>query len=69
MDQSDAVGAIAVEYLAVGAALLTILALSERANQQAQRRHKTTVDWTVQAVKVITHWLGGRCWTLLGDGA
>jgi hypothetical protein len=27
------------------------------------------VDWTVQAVKVITRWLGGRRWTLLGDGA
>jgi hypothetical protein len=48
---------------------LTILAPSERANTKAKRRHKTTVDWTVQAVKVITRWLGGRRWTLLGDGA
>ena len=48
---------------------LTILAPSERANAKAQRRHKTTVAWTVQAVKVITRWLGGRRWTLLGDGA
>ena len=48
---------------------LTLLAPSERANKQAQRRHKTTVDWTVQAVKAITRWLGGRRWTLLGDGA
>ncbi len=48
---------------------LTILAPSERANIQAKRRHKTTVDWTVQAVKVITRWFGGRRWTLIGDGA
>jgi hypothetical protein len=48
---------------------LTLLAPSERANTKAKRRHKTTVDWTVQAVKVITRWLSGRRWTLLGDGA
>ena len=36
---------------------LTILAPSERANTAAKRRHKTTVDWTVQAIKVIS-----RCW-------
>jgi len=48
---------------------LTLLAPSERANTKAKRRHKTTVDWTVQAVKVIARWLGGRRWTLLGDGA
>ena len=27
------------------------------------------MDWTLQAVKVITRWLGGRRWTLIGDGA
>jgi len=48
---------------------LTLLAPSERANLHAKRRHKTTVDWTLQAVKVITRWLGGRRWTLIGDGA
>jgi len=48
---------------------LTILAPSERANTAAKRRHKTTVDWTVQAVKAISRWLGGRRWTLVGDGA
>ena len=48
---------------------LTILAPSERANTAAKRRHKTTVDWTVQAVKVISRWLGDRRWTLVGDGA
>ena len=48
---------------------LTVLAPSERANTAAKRRHKTTVDWTVQAVNVISRWLGGRRWTLVGDGA
>jgi hypothetical protein len=47
---------------------LTLLAPSERANRQAKRRHKTTVDWTIQAVKVVSRWLGRRRWTLLGDG-
>lgn len=48
---------------------LTLLAPSERANTVAKRRHKTTVDWTGQAVKVISRWWGGRRWTLVGDGA
>lgn len=48
---------------------LTRLAPSARANTAARRRHKTTVDWTVQAVKVIGRWLGHRRWTLVGDGA
>jgi len=48
---------------------LTMLAPSERANTAAKRRHKTTVAWTVQAVKVISRWLGRRRWTLVGDGA
>ena len=48
---------------------LTLLAPPERANTAAKRRHKTTVDWTVQAIDVISRWLGGRRWTLVGDGA
>jgi len=47
---------------------LTLLAPAERANQTAKRRHKTTVAWTIQAVQVIARWLGGRPWTLIGDG-
>ncbi len=47
---------------------LTILAPSQRANQKAQRRHKITVEWTIQAVNVVSRWLGRRCWTLIGDG-
>ena len=48
---------------------LTLLAPPERANTAAKRRHKTTVAWTGQAVNVISRWLGGRRWTLVGDGA
>jgi hypothetical protein len=47
---------------------LTVLAPSERANRQAGRRHKTTVDWTRQMVKAVSRWLK-RPWVLVGDGA
>ena len=47
---------------------LMVLAPSERANTKTQRRHKTTVAWTMQAVKAISRWLGGRHWTLIGNG-
>jgi hypothetical protein len=47
---------------------LTVLAPSERANQAAKKRHKTTIDWTCQVVKVVSRWLQ-RPWVLLGDGA
>ena len=48
---------------------LTVLAPSKRANEAAGRRHKTTNDWTLQMVKVVSRWLGGRTWWLVGDGA
>ncbi len=47
---------------------LTVLAPSKEANERAGKRHKTTVDWTVQTVKVVSRWLG-RPWVLIGDGA
>ncbi|HZC02790.1 MAG TPA: transposase [Gammaproteobacteria bacterium] len=48
---------------------LTVLAPSKRANEKAQKRHKTTVNWTVQMVKGVARWLGRRAWALLGDGS
>jgi hypothetical protein len=48
---------------------LTVLAPSKRANEKAQKRHKTTVNWTVQMVKGVARWLGRRAWVLLGDGS
>ncbi|VFN04118.1 MAG: DDE superfamily endonuclease, partial [Candidatus Kentron sp. G] len=49
---------------------LTILASSEWANKEQGKRHKTTVDWTIQALKAISRWLPENTpWTLVGDGA
>ncbi len=36
--------------------VLTVLAPSEQAHQQAKKRHKTTVEWTGQVVKVVSRW-------------
>ena len=47
---------------------LTVWAPSSRANAAAGRRHKTTMDWTLQVVKVVSRWLGQRAWVLVGDG-
>jgi len=43
---------------------LTVLAPSKQANQEAKKRHKTTVDWTCQMVKTVSRWLRrpGCCW-------
>jgi hypothetical protein len=35
---------------------LTVLAPSQRANEAAGKRHKTTIDWTVQMVKGVGRW-------------
>jgi DDE superfamily endonuclease len=48
---------------------LTVLAPAERANEKAQKRHKSTIDWTVQMVKGVARWLAHRAWVLLGDGS
>jgi hypothetical protein len=48
---------------------LTLLAPSEKANQKAGKSHKTTVDWTIVAVKLISRWVKLAAWTLVGDGA
>ena len=48
---------------------LTVLAPSKKANEKAGRRHKTSIDWTRQMVKIVSRWLKHREWILLGDGA
>jgi DDE superfamily endonuclease len=48
---------------------LTILSPSKKANEKAGRRHKTSIDWTMQMVKLVSRWLKRRAWILLGDGA
>jgi len=48
---------------------LTLLAPSAQADELAGRRHKTTVGWTIQAVKLVSRWLGAATFILVGDGA
>ncbi len=48
---------------------LTLPAPPEQANEKAGKSHKTTVDWTILAVKMVSRWLSRRAWTLIGDGA
>jgi hypothetical protein len=47
---------------------LTVLAPSARANAAVGKRHKATLDWTIQMVQVVSRWLGERRWVLVGDG-
>jgi len=46
---------------------MTILAPSKKANQARGRKHKTSVDWTILAVRIISRWFK-RAWVLIGDG-
>lgn len=46
----------------------SVLAPSKKSNEKAGRRHKTSLNWTRQIVKVVSRWLK-RSWILLGDSA
>lgn len=46
---------------------LSVLVPSKRSNAVAGRRHKTSIDWTRQMIKVVSRWLQ-RPWVLIGDG-
>jgi hypothetical protein len=48
---------------------LTALTPSEEANAQENRRHKTTIDWTIQMIKQVSRWLVDRSIILIGDGS
>lgn len=48
---------------------LTVLTPSKKANAENNRRHKTTVDWTIQMIKQVSRWLPSRCIILIGDGS
>ena len=48
---------------------LTVLTPSEKANAQENRRHKTTIDWTIQMIKQVSRWLADRSIILIGDGS
>ena len=48
---------------------LTVLTPSEKANAHENRRHKTTIDWTIQMIKQVSRWLTDRSIILIGDGS
>ena len=47
---------------------LTVLAPSKKCNEKSKKRHKTSIAWTKQMVKLVARW-ARRPWILLGDGA
>jgi hypothetical protein len=47
---------------------LTALNPSESANKEANKRHKTTIDWSIQMMKQVRRWVTNRCIILIGDG-
>lgn len=47
---------------------LTVLAPSKAYNEERGKRHKTTIDWTVQMVMQVRRWLGERMVLLVADG-
>jgi DDE superfamily endonuclease len=47
---------------------MTILAPSKEANEKAGKRHKTTIDWTMQLLKQLRRWLPTRRIVVAGDG-
>lgn len=46
---------------------MTILAPTKQYHEKRGRQHKTSIDWTIIALRIISRWLR-RSWTLLGDG-
>ena len=48
---------------------LMVLAPSKKSNEEAGKKHKTSIDWTVQMVSLVSRWIVRKPWILLGDGA
>jgi hypothetical protein len=48
---------------------LTVLAPSQKCNEANGKRHKTTVDWACQMIKIVSRWAADRSLVLVGDGA
>ena len=46
----------------------TLLAPSEKANEQAGKRHKTLIDWTIQMIMQLRRWMPRRAIILTADG-
>ena len=49
--------------------VLTLLQYSEKTDKANGKRHKTSVDWTVQLVRLLRRWVPTRDIFLVGDGA
>jgi hypothetical protein len=47
---------------------MTVLEPSEKSDKAAKKRHKTTLDWTVQMLKQVVRWLNKASTVLVGDG-
>lgn len=47
---------------------LTILEPSKKSDEKAKRQHKTTIDWTIQALKQTQRWVKNKKIILVGDG-
>lgn len=47
---------------------MTVLEPSEKSNQASKKRHKTSVDWSIQMLKQVRRWMPEVALTVLGDG-
>ena len=48
---------------------MVILSPSKKSDEAAGKRHKTSIDWTIQMVRCVSRWLNRAPWILVGDGA
>jgi len=46
---------------------MTLLAPSKKCDEARGRKHKTSIDWTIIAIRIISRWLK-RSFILIGDG-
>ena len=47
---------------------MTVLQPSERSNKAAKKKHKTSIDWSIQVIKQVRKWFPKMAMTILGDG-
>ncbi|BCA93672.1 hypothetical protein TUM19329_34900 [Legionella antarctica] len=48
---------------------MVILSPSKKSDEASGKRHKTSIDWTIQMVRCVSRWLHRTPWILVGDGA
>jgi hypothetical protein len=47
---------------------MTVLCTSKAHDKDANKTHKTSIDYAMQMVKIISNWFKKKPWILLGDG-